>query len=271
MNRAITFKFANDSLVTFLCVVFGSVGFVMLFVWAMQNLGTQLMEFLSSVGFLRRMLEMAYGISLEGDMSSNVLYAIAFMHPIVLALGWGFVIATATRTTVGEFEAGTADFLLTLPVTRVSVYGSSTVAWAILGSLASLSPMFGVWLGSQLFEPTEPIVLRNFLAPSANFLVLNLVVGGISMLASCLVDRRAHAIAIVVAVLLASLAMNFLEPFLTVIERIQFLNLLNYYQPSDAVRTGDWPWSHLLVLLVVGTIAWSIGLWQYCRKDVPAP
>lgn len=271
MNRAIAFKFASDSMATFICVVIGNLAFVLLFVWAMQELGAELMEFLSSVGFLRQMLEMAYGISLEGAMSSNVLYAIAFMHPIILALSWGFVIATATRTTVGEFESGTADLLLSLPVTRASVYGSATLVWAVLGSLAAMSPLCGVWLGSQWFEPTEPIVLRNFVAPSVNFAALNLAVGSVTMLISCLVDRRAHAIAAIVAVLLVSLAMNFLEPFLPVIEQIQFLNVLHYYQPSDAVRSGDWPWTDLVVLLVVAGIAWVLGLWRYCRKDVPAP
>ena len=271
MNRAILTKFVRDSWITFVCVAVGCVGYVILFVWAMQSLGPQLMNFLSSVDFLKRMLELAYGISLDGDVSSNVLYAIALTHPIVLALSWGFLFATCTRTTVGEADSGTADLLLTLPVSRSEVFACSTAVWAVMGSLISLCPLLGVWLGSRLFEPTEPIVLQNFVAPSVNFLLLNLAIGALALLVSCFVSRRVHAIAIVVALSLLFVTMNFLEPFLSFIERIRFLSLLNYYRPADAVRTGNWPIGNMASLVGIAVLMWLAALWRYSRQDVPAP
>ena len=74
MNVAITRRFLRESIWPALASCAGIVFFVVLFVWAMDQMGPQLMEFLSSIQFLREMLEMAFGVSLSGAVSNNVLF-----------------------------------------------------------------------------------------------------------------------------------------------------------------------------------------------------
>ncbi len=270
MNRALVGKFVGDSRLPLSCVVVGIVGYAVLFVWAMQNLGAQLLEFLSSVQFLRQMLEMAYGIDLSGEVSSTILYAIAFSHPVVLALSWGMLITACTRVIAAEIDWGTADLVLSLPVSRPNVYASSVLDSLFCAVIVSFCPLLGVWIGIHLFEPTEPVILSRFIAPSVNFLALNLAIAGITMLAASFTGRRAHAVAIVIGVALVCITMKFLEPFLPWLERIQFISPLNYYNPAESVRNATWPTSHIIALTAIGLATALIGLWQFRRKDIPA-
>jgi hypothetical protein len=92
----------------------------------------------------------------------------------------------------------------------------------------------------------------------------------LTTLAAAAFHRRGHAIVAVVAVALISSTLNFLEPFITPIQQINFLSLLHYYRPVDVVRTGQWPITHLATLAVVGLVSWIAGTAWFCRKDIPA-
>lgn len=271
MNVAITRKFARESWLLLAVVVYADVFFVVLFVWAMQAMGPQLMEFMSSVGFLRNILEMAYGISIEGMVSSNTLFAICYLHPVILALSWGFVIASASKFIAGEIDQGTADLLLALPVHRATVMASGAWVWVAGAVVIALCPLLGIWIGTRLFEPSEPIRFGRFAIVSVNFLAINVAIGALTAMVSSFVRRRGHAVAVIVALAIAWMAMNFLQSLLPAVEQLKFLSLLNYYQPADISRDGLWPVSDLLVLGSVTIVSLLIGLTAYCRRDIPAP
>ncbi len=269
MNRAITGRFLREALWPALAACVGIVFFVVLFVWAMQEMGPELMSFLSSVGFLKKMLELAYGISLSGEVSSNVLYSIAWLHPVVLALSWGVLIAIATRQTAGEIERGTAELLLTLPVSRLSVLLSGAVTWMAVAAVVSASPLAGVFIGSRLFEPFDTIQFGRFAQVMVNFFALNLAVAALATLAGTCVMRRGVAVSLVAALLIGCVAMNFLESFLTFVEHVRFLNLLNYYRPSAVVRDGVWPVGHMAILGFVSAASLGAASIVLARRDIP--
>ncbi len=271
MNLAITNRFLRESLWSGLVACTGIVFFVVLFVWAMQMMGPQLFEFLSSVEFLRRMLELAFGISMQGEVSTNVLFSIVWLHPVILALAWGTLISIASRQTSGEVERGTAELLLTLPVSRNNVLACGVICWTIVALAVSICPLIGVWLGSQFVDLQEPIRFGRFGIVMINFLILNLAVASMSTLAGCCVDRRGVAVATVAVILITGLAMNFLESFLPAIQRIRFLNVLNYYQPSNIVRDGIWPVANLAVLGGISLVCLTVAAVIWNRRDIPAP
>jgi ABC-2 type transport system permease protein len=193
---------------------------------------------------------------------------ICFTHGVVLTLAWAVIIATTSRVTAGEIEKGTADLLLTLPVTRGEVYFSTSLVWFLAATILSICPVIGVWLGIQLFVE-EVIDTRVYFRPALNFFFLLLAIGGISSMVSCLIDRRGLAVAVIIGILLASTVLNFIEPFIEGIGNIRFLGLLNYFRPVDVVRAGQWPVFEMVVLALIGIICWTIGLTAFCRKDIP--
>jgi ABC-type transport system involved in multi-copper enzyme maturation permease subunit len=270
MNQAILIKTIRDSAPAFVLSALGMTGFVILFGWAMVNMGDELLVFLRQFQFVRKLFEASLGIRLDGPPSITIMFAVSYTHVVVLTIAWAFVIATVTRISVGEVERGTADLLLTLPLSRWQVCTSASGAWIGYTILLSFCPWLGVFLSSRLFAVNDELQLARFLIPVANFVAINCAVGGLTTLAAAAFHRRGHAIVAVVAVALISSTLNFLEPFIAAFQQINFLSLLHYYRPVDVVRTGELPITHLATLAGVGFVSWIAGTVWFCRKDIPA-
>ncbi len=269
ISFAIFRKTIADSLVTLALASLGITGFVVLIVFTMLNMGAEVLEFVASVGFIRKIFEATLGIQVEGDISINTLFSVAFTHGMVLMLAWGTIIATATRVTVGEVERGTADLLLTLPLSRSVIFVSNGLAWMVIAAVLSACPIIGVAIGMQIFETDEVVELHRYIAPTVNFFAINMAIGGISTMVGCLSNRRAPAVGVIVGVAFVSVVLNFVEPFLPSFQSIRYLGLLNYFRPVDIVRTGEWPIGSLGVLIALTLFTAGVGLLRFSRKDIP--
>ncbi|MEM7455020.1 MAG: ABC transporter permease subunit [Planctomycetota bacterium] len=269
MNAAVFRKTFGDSLSTLGLCAGGMVLFVILFVWAMLNMGTELLEFVARFTFIKQIFEMGFGISVEGEVSINMLFAICFTHGVVFALTWTVLIAAATRVTAGEVERGTADMLLTLPISRPSIYTSTSLVWMIASLVLAICPVIGIGIATQIFEMEEEVRISRYFAPAVNLFCLNLAVGSIAACFGSFSNRRGPAVGVAVAVVITSIVLNFLEPFIEFISTIKFLSLLNYFRPTDIVRTGEWPIDSMLVLLGLAAVTWTAGLVAFSRKDIP--
>jgi ABC-2 type transport system permease protein len=269
INPAIFRKTLHDSAGLTAAAAVGIIGFVILFVWSMLNLGDEVLSFASRFSFLRKVFEAGFGIKVEGEVSINILFSVSFTHAVVLALSWAVMIAISTRVTVGEIEKGTADLLLTLPVSRSEVYFSTSLVWILAAILLAFCPVIGVWVGSLIFKTPEVVEVVRYFKPAANFLCLLLAVGGISSLVACCLDRRGPAIAIVVGIVLLSSVLNFIEPFIESLKPLRFFGLLNYFRPVDVFRANTWPLTSMSILLGLSFACWLLGLLIFHRREIP--
>ncbi|MEM7784136.1 MAG: hypothetical protein AAF939_21195 [Planctomycetota bacterium] len=269
INFAIFKKTIKDSAWTIAFAAAGVIGFVILIVFSMLNIGTEVLQFVKSVGFIRKIFEATLGINVEGDISINTLFSVSFTHGMVLMLTWGTIIAAATRVTVGEIEKGTADLLLTLPITRTESFLSTTLAGVIITAVMSICPIVGVAIGIQIFETEEVVELRRYVAPTINFFAINLAIFGVSTMIGCLIHRRGPCVGVIVAVAFFSVVLNFVEPFLPDFQVIGYFGLLHYFRPVDIVRTETWPINSMVTLLAIFASTIAIGMATYCRKDIP--
>ena len=268
-NFAIFAKTLRDSALTIALASFGVLMFVILVVFSMLNMGAEVLEFVSKVGFIRKIFEATLGISVEGEVSINTLFSVSFTHGMVLMLTWGTLIAMATRVTVGELERGTADLLLALPVNRSEVFVSTTCGWLVAALILSSCPFIGVAIGIQIFETEEVVELSRYIAPSINFLAINLAIAGVASMVGSVLNRRGQAVGAIVAVAFVSVVLNFVEPFLPNMKAMRYFGLLHYFRPVDIVRTGELPMDSLLVLGSIAVVCWSVGLAVFRAKDIP--
>ncbi len=270
MNTGITRQNVRESAGACLAGFPAMVAFVVLFIWAMHEMGPHLMDFLSNVGFLRRMMELAFGITISGEMSSNILHSIPWLHPVVLVIAWGILIATATRQTAGDVESGIAELILTLPVSRIRILVSGVVCLVLVADGLSLAPMVGLLVGNLLVPPPEPVAWSRFGIVMVNFLALNLAVAALATLAGSGLLRRGRAVALTGGWMMGGLAMNFLEPFLPAVHQIRWIHLLNWYRPAEIVRSGEWPVVPIAVLCSVAVVSWTVSVMVWNRRDIPA-
>lgn len=269
-NGAILWKTMRDTRATLIFAAIGMTTFVVLFASSMLSMGPQLLEFVSKFEFLKKIFEVALGINVTGEISITVLFSACFTHALVLFLAWSTIISITTRVTVGEIERGTADLLLTLPVARREVFLSTTLVWVFAALVLAACPVLGIWIGSVVLETDEVIEVRRYIPPAVNFFFLNLAVGGISSMISCIVNRRGLAIALIAGLMVSSVVLNFVEPFIETIKHIRFVGLMSYFRPVETVRDGGWPVTAMVVLFGIALVSWVIGLVVFCRKDIPS-
>jgi ABC-type transport system involved in multi-copper enzyme maturation permease subunit len=270
VSAAVIRKTTRDALPLALIVVLGILALECLLVRALGEFADDLLEIWSRHAFLTRLVKALLGADLSEDVTATSLMTIGFAHPLLYAMVWGFLLATCTRATGGEIDRGTADLLLSLPVSRARVYISVSVVWALAGIPECLAPMVGIWLGEIASPLSEPLDLSRLCIAPPNLLALYLAIGGGTMLISSVVSRRGPAIGIMLGVLLGSFLLSFLAQFWSTAKQLSFLGILNYYRPLEYVRTGQWPIGDIAVLCGSALVLWLAGLWWYCRRDVPA-
>ena len=269
INASLVRKTVRDHALLFGLTVAAVVLFEMFFVLAMRSMAYELKSFVSHRPFLQNLFRMLLSLDLRMGTSINILLAVGFVHPFLFATTWGFMIAIGTRITVGEIDRGTADLLFTLPLSRGTIYVSTTAVWIVAALILSACAWLGLWLGTLVFPPREPVSLARMGIATVNLVALCLAVGGVTSLVSCLVNRRGVAVGILVALLLFSFLINFLGVFIEFFRTIGFLGLLDYYRPVESARDGTWPVRNLLILSLVAIAGWTGGLFVFRRKDVP--
>ena len=268
-NVAIFVKALKNALLTWVGASLGIVLFTLVFSWAVLNMGTELMEFIQRFSFLQKIMEMAFGIDVSGEVSTGSLLAVIFTHAMILIMSWAAIIAVATANTIGEFESGTADLLLTLPVSRTEVYVSNSVVLIVLAIGLGFCPMVGLWIATFVFEIPEPIFIFKYVAPSLMMAASLFAVGGITCLCSMILPRRTYVIATVTAIGIYSMLVNFVEPFVESLAFLKWTSLMNYFRPVDIYRADGFPLFECLVLLGVGVLCWFAGLMVFQKKEIP--
>lgn len=270
MNVALTRKTLRDMLPLLLIAAAGIVLFEILFMRALGEVPEELGQRWLQWPVFRRFARVLLGADFPDKISATTIITLGFVHPLVYAMTWALLLTTCTRVIVGEIDRGTADLLLALPISRARLYVSASAAWIAAGALIGVAPLCGVWLGEKCFPLWEPLYLPPLARVTANFFALYLAVGGLTMCVSSFLSRRGPAIALVLATLLLSFLLNFLAQFWKAVEQIGFLGLLHYYRPLATLRDGQWPVQDMAALVGLAVFFWSVGLWRFRRRDIPA-
>jgi len=269
VKLAVFHKTARETALLLAILTAALVGFELLFVLAMGEFAEEITG-IWKVGFIRRFIQVLVGADLFADLTPTTIMTVGLAHPLLYAFTWTLLLTTCTRVIAGEVDRGTADLLLTLPISRVATYASVSAVWALAGVVVSFAPLLGVWLGESLYPLSEPIELRRLWIPVINLFALYLAIGGAATLVSSAVSRRGQAVAIILAGLLGSFLLNILAQFWSPAKEISFLGLLHYYRPLVSVRAGEWPLGDIAVLVGIAGCCWLAGLWWFSRRDIPA-
>lgn len=270
MNLAVLRRAVRDTRLLLLALALVVLGFEVLFVFVIGELSEQIIAFWKQMPFISKVLRALVGIDPGRDVSFASMVAIGLIHPFLLAVLWTFLLVVCSRDTVGEIDRGTADLLLTLPVSRAAVYTSTTVVWIGAAAALVLATWVGIWIGGRAFDSPEPVDASRYVRPLVVLLALCTAVGCATMCASSFLVRRGYAIALVLAVLLLSFLLNFLAAFVPLLQPLCVLGVLYYYRPVDIVRDNAIPWRDVAVLAGSAAVLWTIGLWRFCRRDIPA-
>lgn len=270
MNRAVFLKTLRDTAWLLVLLTVASIVFEILFVRAMREFSAEMSHLWMQKPIIRRMVSMLVGADVAVNLTPTTLMAIGVAHPLLYAFHWIFVLTTCSRVIVGEIDRGTADLLLSLPVSRAGVYASVSAMWVVGCVPLAVVPLLGIALGQHFSPLWEPIDLERVARVMPNLLLLDLAIGSVTMFVSAWASRRGIAVAVVLGALLLDVLISFIGMFWDLAARLWFLGFLDYYQPLPTIRSGAWPVRNLIVLASVTVVFWLAGLIRYARRDIPA-
>ncbi|HIA47242.1 MAG TPA: hypothetical protein EYN96_04565 [Candidatus Hydrogenedentes bacterium] len=220
------------------------------------------------IEFFKNIINSMVGSRMGGDIGPSTLQSLAWVHPIVLSVFFVQAITSSTRVPAGEIDAGTADILLALPVSRWSIYVHETLVWLMSGFLIATFAMLGNRFGN-LFVPAEGrVAVERVFIILGNLFALYVCVGAISSFLTARANSRGRAVGGAVGILLTFLMWNFIGQYWGPAEKFEFLNILTYYRPMPILDEGTVPWRDMAVLATLSGILWGLGGVYFHRRDI---
>ena len=268
MMRGLFTKTLHEVWLTTMLFGFALLTVEALLTYILPQLHKGLDGFVNEIPFLRSMLATLLGSELGDGLSARTMQAFLWVHPVVLALVWAHEITFCTRMPAGEIDRGTIDVLLCLPVSRRAVYLCESIMWLVTGGGVLLMGLLGHRIAVAAMPQEMRPELSCAILVTVNLYFVYVAVGGVACLVSACSDRRGRAMAIVFGIVLTSFLLNFVAQFWEPAKQVEFLGVLNYYQPTQILQNGDLPVRDLAVLLLVGGSAWLLGGEVVARRSI---
>lgn len=186
----------------------------------------------------------------------------SLMIPVVLI---AVALGGAAAATAGEEERGTADLLLSMPVSRlrlmIAKVASIVVSVFVLGAATVVVLLVGAPL-VELDVSGAGVVAGVFMVG-----LLALMFGGFGLLVSALTGKRAPAIGAGIGLALAAFLLNVLAPMADWLESWQQASPFYWALDSNPLLNGvDWPMAALMAALAVIFMVLAIVVFR--RRDL---
>lgn len=212
-----------------------------------------------------------FGFDGTGARVSDIAFALAWSHPIILTILAAHAILVCTRVLAGEVERGTVDVLLALPVSRTKLLFNEIAAWMITAGVVLGGVYGGCWIGCQFVKVENRPDFGFLLIVLLNLWLVYAAIGSVALLAASLTDRRTRAVMAALILTVFSLLINFLyllDSSLEFTKALAPLSFLEYYKPINALMSGEWPVRNMLILGGVVSGLWIATLVVIRRRDV---
>jgi len=225
---------------------------------------------LAALPIVRTLLAVLLGSSADEPITARMMQTVVWVHPVVLALIWGYETALCTRYPAGEIDRGTIDIVFGLPVSRRGVFIAETIVWLLGGVVVFACGAAGhAWVASRRPADVATLEIGDSLKILGNLFAVFVAVGGVAQCVAAWCDRRSTAMLIIFAIVLASFLLHFLAPFWEPARTVVGLSVLHYYQPARILERGL-SVRDLAVLIGVGAAASFAACETVARRDFRA-
>jgi len=241
----------------------------MVLAYVLPTFARQFQMQMMRVEFFRNIIKAMLGTDMAEGIGTEMFSAIAWVHPVVLALVWAHAIICCTRVPAGEVDRGTIDVLLGLPVSRWNLYVTESVVWIASALVLLVCAVIGNSIGARLVEgPAFHAPAARIFIVLVNMLCLYVTVGAAAWFFSALSDRRGRAMGVVFVIVIASFLLNYLAQFWEPAQSLAAFGMLRYYRPLFMLRDGNGPTHDMTILMSVAGILWITGGIIFARRDL---
>ena len=164
-----------------------------------------------------------------------------------------------------EEDRGTAELLLTMPVSRSRVVLEKALATAILLLALGIALVVALLLGRELVD--MEIDTENLVAAAAGSILLGATFAAIALAISAALGRRGHAGALAGCLAIVAFIVYSLAPVVPSLTDWQKLSPFYWYQGSNPLSNG-FDLGDLAVLAGASAALTLIAAWLFGRRDV---
>jgi ABC-2 type transport system permease protein len=213
----------------------------------------------------------AIDISKTGDLLS-----VGYVHPLPQTILMIWALGRGASAIAGELERGTMELLVAQPIARWKIVTSQLLVDLVTIPGLAIMMLFGTWLGTELVPLKTDLTLywrAVVLAISLTF-----ALAGITYAISSMGRSRWRVISWAFGIVLAMSFLNLFGQLWDGLAPWRPLSIFYYYQPQYAILKDQWTLPVngvqvpvLGVMLGVATLGYGFALWNFSRRDLPAP
>lgn len=196
--------------------------------------------------------------------------SLGFTHPLYIVLAGAAVIGFAARSLAGEMDRGIIQIPLSRRISRQAVYTSRLLGVAVICALLAIAGPLGMVAGMLYARPNGEFAYGHLGAVALNGLALFWAIGGLSLWGSAAASTAGRVVAWAISLLVVSYFVDYFAGIWEPLRAIQFLSLFEYYDPTQALVSGQATSADLITLTIVGAVAAVAGLIIFTRRDLPS-
>jgi len=244
------------------------------------------------------------GIKLSRAMD---ILTVGFVHPLMLSVFCIWAVGRAAGAITGEIDRGTMELMLAQPVPRRRMVFAHLLVDLVAIPTICLCLWTGIWLGTAIVGPItvspedvakypfeleiDPTALQlypaNFGYGLCNVAAFIFAVSGYTMWLSAVGRFRGRVLGVAVLITLLQFLINLFGQLWDGLAPLRPFTVFYWYQPQQLILAPHrWTldlgqvWANgeplcavplLAVLFAVGALGYSMALWRFCRRDLPAP
>lgn len=207
----------------------------------------------------RKMFRMEDYTSPSGYLSTELF---SFMIPLIFI---GLATTWSARAGSEEEEHGTADILLTLPISRTSILVTRMATTLLVVSLLASTTTLALVVGTNIVNMDVGVL--NILQAAISCGLLATVFGGLSVAVASWTGHRGVGMGVGLGLAIASFVLYSLAPLVSAFEHLLPINPFEWTIGKTPLVHGLQPWWTVVAIAVSGIFA-AIALVAYNRHDI---
>lgn len=196
--------------------------------------------------------------------------SLGYTQPIFIVLAGSAVVGYAARSLAGEMDRGAIQIPLARPISRQAVFWSRAIGAAIICGLLALAAPLGMAAGLLVARPEGEFAFAHLGTVSITCFALFWAISGLSLCASAAASTAGRVIGWALGILIFSYFIDYFASVWRPLQALTFLSLFDYYDPINALVTGQVNLRNIAVLISVGAVSMIVGLIVFVRRDLPA-
>lgn len=192
-----------------------------------------------------------------------------FTHPLYLVLACSAVVGFVTRSLAGEMERGTIQIALCRPISRAQVYGARVLGLIAIVLGVAVGGTGGLLAGLLYARPEGEFAYANLVPTAVAGGLLFWAIGGLTLWGSAAASTGGRAVAWAIAGLVVSYFVDYFAGIWSLLQPFEPFSVFDYYDPTQALVNGVFPWANAAVLGLVGMAGVLAGLVVFVRRDLP--